>query len=53
MNYYYMLIIGIVLAGLLIIKSVNNFDDLGKQCDQAKGYTCTLYDVQNYAREGR
>lgn len=41
------IVIGIIL-GLILKIGMNNFDELARQCDEAKGYTCSYYEVRQY-----
>lgn len=34
---------------LLIKKGVNDFEELARQCDQERGYTCSYYEVRQYS----
>lgn len=40
--------IGLIL-GLIIKKGVENFEELARQCDQDRGYTCSYYDIRQYS----
>lgn len=40
--------IGIIL-GLALKKGINDFDELARQCDQDRGYTCSYYEVRQYS----
>lgn len=40
--------IGLIL-GLIITKGINNFEELARQCDQDRGYTCSYYEVKQYS----
>lgn len=41
------IVIGIILS-LISKASMNNFDELARQCDEAKEYTCSYYEVRQY-----
>lgn len=34
---------------LTIMKGVKGFEELAKQCDQDKGYTCSYYEIRQYS----
>jgi len=38
------IIIGLIL-GLIIKKGVDDFEEIARQCDKDRGYTCSYYDV--------
>ena len=38
-----------LILGLIIKKGVDNFEELAKQCDQDRGYTCSYYDIRQYS----
>ena len=40
--------IGLIL-GLIIKKGVDDFEELARQCDQDRGYTCSYYDIRQYS----
>lgn len=40
--------IGLIL-GLIFKKGVDDFEELARQCDQDRGYTCSYYDVRQYS----
>lgn len=40
--------IGLIL-GFVLKKGLNDFDELARQCDQDRGYTCSYYDVRQYS----
>lgn len=40
--------IGLIL-GLIIKKGTDDFEELARQCDQDRGYTCSYYDVRQYS----
>lgn len=42
------IIIGLIL-GLIIKKGVDDFEELARQCDQDRGYTCSYYDIRRYS----
>lgn len=42
------IIIGLIL-GLIFKKGVADFEELARQCDQDRGYTCSYYDVRQYS----
>lgn len=42
------ILIGLIL-GLILKKGIDDFDELARQCDQSKGYTCTYYDIRQYS----
>ena len=42
------IIIGLIL-GLIIKKGVDDFEELARQCDQDRGYTCSYYDIRQYS----
>ena len=42
------IIIGLIL-GLIFKKGVDDFEELARQCDQDRGYTCSYYDVRQYS----
>lgn len=47
------LLVIIAIAGLVLILLCvpkNNFDELAKQCDEDKGYTCSIYEIEQYRR---
>lgn len=44
-----------IIAGILthfILSSINDFNESAMQCDQAKGSTCSYYEVQKFIRTG-
>lgn len=45
----------LIIAGIIKLFSfaITNFNQLAKDCDKAKGYTCTIYDVQQFNIRGR
>lgn len=38
-----------LLLGFILVKGANDFDELARQCDQDRGYTCTYYDIRQYS----
>lgn len=40
--------IGLIL-GLILKKGVDDFEELARQCDQDRGYTCSYYEVRQYS----
>lgn len=40
--------IGLIL-GFVLKKGLNDFEELARQCDQDRGYTCSYYDVRQYS----
>lgn len=42
------IIIGLIL-GLIIKKGVDDFEELARQCDQDRGYTCSYYEIRQYS----
>ena len=40
--------IGLIL-GLILKKGVDDFEELARQCDQDRGYTCSDYEVRQYS----
>ena len=40
--------IGLIL-GLILKKGVDDFEELARQCDQDRGYTCSYYDIRQYS----
>lgn len=42
------IIIFVIIIGLIINIGMNNFNELARQCDEAKGYTCSYYEVRQY-----
>lgn len=42
------IIIGLIL-GIVLKKGLNDFDELARQCDQDRGYTCSYYEVRQYS----
>lgn len=50
---YWMLAIGIViLFAFAIVYALNDFEKDAKRCDEARGYTCSYYDVRQYLIHG-
>lgn len=45
-------IIASYLLAHFILDSMNEFEDVAKKCDEAKGYTCSYYDVRQYIIHG-
>lgn len=39
----------VILLGLLIFAAIKRYDDLAKECDAARGYTCTIYDMRQFS----
>lgn len=42
-------IIVIIILILFLKKGANDFEELAKQCDQDKGYTCSYYEIRQYS----
>lgn len=50
---YWILAIEIViLLALMFIHAMNDFEENAKKCDEARGYTCSYYDVRQYLIHG-
>lgn len=50
---YSLLAIGcLIILGIVFAKSMNDFEEKAKRCDEARGYTCTYYDVRQYLIKG-
>ena len=41
----------LIFGGVLIVKGFNRINRIANMCDIEKGHTCTLYEVQEYARQ--
>lgn len=46
-----LVIIAIILTHF-ILTSINDFNESSMQCDQAKGSTCSYYEVQKFIKTG-
>lgn len=46
-------VITILILTALMIKAIDNYNKLAEECDQARGYICTHYDIQQYSIKGR
>lgn len=47
---YTLLIIAIGFVLALILKSgMDNYDELARQCDEDRGYTCSYYEIRQYS----
>lgn len=47
------LIISLIILGIVTIfitKISNNYNELARQCDQDRGYTCSHYEISQYRR---
>lgn len=44
-------IIMLIISVVFITKALNRVERIGHMCDIEKGHTCTLYEVQEYARQ--
>lgn len=42
------IVLGLIL-GISLTKGANDFEELARQCDQDRGYTCTYYDIRQYS----
>lgn len=42
-------IIIVLILALVIKKGLNDFDELARQCDLDRGYTCSYYDIRQYS----
>lgn len=39
----------VLIIGVICVKAINNnMNDMYKQCDNAKGHTCSYYEARNY-----
>lgn len=45
-------IIAILVLSHFILNSIKEFDNYAKECDKAKGSTCTYYEVQKFIKVG-
>ncbi len=46
-------LITLIFFGILtyfIVGGINNFNELAKECDSARGYTCSYYEINQYRR---
>lgn len=34
---------------LMVYKAYNNYESIAEQCDQAKGHTCSHYEIRQYS----
>jgi hypothetical protein len=48
LNILLTILIGLIL-GFILKKGIDDFDELAKQCDLDRGYTCSYYDVRQYS----
>lgn len=45
-----MLVVMLVVMLLLVKQSLNNYNDMAKECDIYYNNTCTHYDINNYSK---
>ena len=43
----------LILFGVVIAYFINDFEKDAKMCDEAKGYTCSYYEVRQYLIHGK
>lgn len=41
-------IIILIVFTLLINITINNFNNIADECDNVKGYTCSIYEIKNF-----
>ena len=55
-KYLFKIIVGICIGLLMILmlfKGISKrYDDLYKQCDESRGYTCSYYDMRQFSIKG-
>lgn len=44
----FIILIITTLLFILINKGLNDYNELANKCDLTKGYTCSLYEIQNF-----
>ena len=42
-------IIAALILIILIMEGAKDFENLAKQCDKDRGYTCSYYDIRQYS----
>lgn len=41
----------LIIGGFVITKAIDRVERIGRMCDIEKGHVCTIYEVQQYARQ--